>query len=129
MQKESWDSVRIYYPEYSQEKLVSLLKERVKRLAAKLPLVAVVLFGSYAKGNQTVASDADVLIIYQDPKNKDDYSVSWDSFEIPILEPHVYALSEYLTLVRENSWLPREATRSGILISGELPNYVQVDRA
>ena len=129
MPKESFDSVKIYYPEFSRDKLVSTLKSRVALLGKELPLIAVVLFGSYAKGRQTAASDVDIVVVYRDPKNKDDYDLTLDSFGIPILEPHVYTVSEYLGLIRNGSWLPREIEHTGIVIYGKLPTEEKLDGA
>jgi len=44
--------------------LLDLLRKRISALEGKLPLKRVVLFGSYAKGRQTVASDVDLLVVY-----------------------------------------------------------------
>ena len=46
------------------ERLLDLLRKRISALEGKLPLKRVVLFGSYAKGRQTVASDVDLLVVY-----------------------------------------------------------------
>ena len=117
MQRESSDSVKIYYPEFSRDELLARLVEGAKRLAEKLPLACVLLFGSYAKNKQTAASDVDLLVVYRDPKNDADYSLVWDEIEIPILEPHIYTVSEF----EKQSKFLREATRDGILVYGEIP--------
>ena len=57
MQGEASSSVKIFYPPFSREELIALLRQRVSVLQEKLPLRRVVLFGSYAKGRQTIASD------------------------------------------------------------------------
>jgi len=40
-------------------------------LKERLYLLLVVLFGSYAKGNYTVASDVDLLVVYDGEKRED----------------------------------------------------------
>jgi len=65
MLKGSSDSVRICYPKFDSHQLVQRLRESIKALEEKIPLLLVVLFGSYAKGNYTVASDIDLLIVYK----------------------------------------------------------------
>jgi len=64
-------------------------------LNERLPLLRVVLFGSYARGNYTVASDVDLLVVYQDPAREDAFAVVKKVLGIPGLEPHVYTEGEY----------------------------------
>jgi len=95
MQKESSSSVRIFYPRFDREGLMQKLEEKLKDLARELPLSSVVLFGSYAQGNYTVASDVDVLVVYGGKKRKDAFSAVKKTLDIPLLEPHVYSEEEY----------------------------------
>ena len=53
MQRPSSPSVRISYPRCSREGLIRMLRERLPLLAERLPLVRVVLFGSWAAGRVT----------------------------------------------------------------------------
>jgi len=122
MPDESSDTVKISYPQFSREELISVLDEGATRLSEKLPLVCVVLYGSYAKNRQTAASDVDLLVVYLDPKKEDDYSIVWDTFGIAILEPHIYTASQYANLIRQKAWLPSDVQQSGILIFGNLPS-------
>lgn len=95
MQRRSSSSVRIFYPEFDKEGVLRILTERLKSLEAKLPLVRVVLFGSYAKGNYTVGSDVDLLIVYRGEARADAYALTKEILDIPRLEPHLYAEKEY----------------------------------
>jgi|GEM_PF-3214678 len=61
MQKRSSSSVKVFYLPFDLEGLLALLRQRIPALQRQLPLKRVVLFGSYAKGRQTVASDIDLL--------------------------------------------------------------------
>lgn len=72
-----------------------MLRQRVPVLQGKLPLKRVVLFGSYAKGRQTVASDIDLLIIYAGPPREDAYALVKRTLNIRRLELHVYTEAEY----------------------------------
>ena len=76
MRKESSSSVRIFYPKFNKEELIQKLKERIEELAGKLPLSLVVLFGSYARGNYTVASDVDLLIVYSGKERKNAFTTA-----------------------------------------------------
>ena len=50
---------------------IILAKEYKKLVSAKMPLVAVYLYGSYSKGNHTEDSDIDIAVIVNELK--DDY--------------------------------------------------------
>ena len=91
-------SVRIFYPRYSPEDIIRTLKEKVPILLEKLPLRLVVLFGSYARGNHTVASDVDLLLVYSGEKHPDDYVLARRTLGIPRLELHIYTDAEYQTV-------------------------------
>jgi len=72
-----------------------MLRQRMPTLQEKLPLKRVVLFGSYAKGRQTPASDIDLLIVYAGVPREDAYALVKRALHIRNLEPHVYAEAEY----------------------------------
>lgn len=95
MPKRSSGSVRVFWPDRDKQALLEELGQGSKRLAAQLPLVRVVLFGSQAAGTATVASDVDVLIVYQGEPRGDAYALSKRAFAVPRLEPHVYSEAEY----------------------------------
>lgn len=95
MPKRSSDSVRVFWPDRDKEALLEALGQGIKRLAAQLPLVRVVLFGSQAAGTATVASDVDVLVVYQGETRDDAYALTKRAIAVPRLEPHVYSEAEY----------------------------------
>lgn len=95
MQKESSNSVRIFYPEFDREYLIRKISEGLPKLKERLLLKLVVLFGSYARGNHTVASDVDLLVVYKDTPREDAYSLVKKTLDLNRLEPHVYSLREY----------------------------------
>jgi len=64
-------------------------------LRRKLPVKKVVLFGSYAKGRHTPASDVDLLVIYSGERREDAYKLVRKTLKIRGLEPHVYSEEEY----------------------------------
>ena len=74
MLKGSSSSVRIFYPRFDREELIHNVKEKIGKLSGKLPISLVVLFGSYAQGNYTVASDVDLLIVYRGKERKDAFA-------------------------------------------------------
>lgn len=98
MQKRSSPSVRIFYPRFDREELIQQLRGKTKELARVLPLRLAVLFGSYAHGNFTAASDVDLLIVYRGRQRKGAFAAVKKVIDIPRLEPHVYCEEEYRAL-------------------------------
>jgi len=78
--------------------VIRLLREGLPGLAKKLPLRKAVLFGSYARGDYTVGSDVDLLVVYSGPPREDAYILVRKALAIPGLEPHVYTEEEYRRL-------------------------------
>lgn len=95
MRRRSSSSVRIFYPEFDRGKLAHILAGRLKLLEARLPLVRVVLFGSYARGSYTIGSDIDLLVVYRGRARRDAYAVARKVLAIPRLEPHLYSEAQY----------------------------------
>lgn len=95
MPERSSSSVRVFYPKFDGGWLIRALRERIEGLEAELPIRRVVLFGSYAKGTSTVASDVDLLVIYQGAPRADAYALTKRTLNIPRLEPHLYTEAEY----------------------------------
>ncbi len=95
MPAKSSTSVRVFFPPFKLDELLKLLRSRMPALEAKLPLRKVVLFGSYAKGRQTVASDIDLLVVYAGEHREDAYKIVKRTPNLPRLEPHVYSEDEF----------------------------------
>ena len=95
MPQRSSGSVQVFYPPWNREALLARLREGVTALREVLPLVLVVLFGSYARGRQTVASDIDLLVVYAGAVRGDAYALIRHTLDLRRLEPHVYAEEEY----------------------------------
>lgn len=88
-------SVRVFYPLWTKEKLIQHFQKRLPLLAERLPLAHVVLFGSYATGRFTAASDVDLLVIYEGKPRDDAYALIRKILNVPGLEPHAYTLDEF----------------------------------
>ena len=95
MREGSSSSVRVFYPKLSREEAVEILEGRIGRLKELLPLVRVVLFGSYAKGTYTVGSDLDLLVVYAGRPQEDAYAVAKKALGLPRLEVHPFTNEEY----------------------------------
>ncbi|MEM2082117.1 MAG: nucleotidyltransferase domain-containing protein [Candidatus Bathyarchaeia archaeon] len=98
------------------EELIERIREGAKAISRSLPLKAVILFGSYAEGRHTAASDVDLLIVYEDPKREGDYGICWDALKIPQAEILVYTESEYEGLRKGGAM--RGIESKGILVWG-----------
>jgi predicted nucleotidyltransferase len=95
MPQRSSSSARVFYPEHDTAELVSTLRERLGDLKGRLPLTRAVLFGSYARGEYTAASDVDVLLVYEGEERPDAYALSKRILKIRRLEPHLYTEDQY----------------------------------
>jgi len=111
----SLTSVRVFYPKFDQAYLLRILPERLRILHRELHLLRVVLFGSYAKGNFTVGSDVDLLIVYKGGNRADAYAVAKRILDIPQLEPHLYSEDEY----KEMEGIINKMSDGGVLILSE----------
>ena len=112
MRQGSSGSVRVFYPKYDREKVVEVIAERLEELKARLPVVRVVLFGSYARGNYTVGSDIDLLVVYAGEPRENAYAVVKKTLRIPRLEPHLYTAEEYERMRETLS----KMTRDGVVL-------------
>ena len=95
MPQRSSRSVKVFYPPWNRETLLERLHAGVHALREVLPLDRVVLFGSYSRGRQTVASDVDLLVVYAGAVRGDAYALVRRTLNIRHLEPHVYTAEEY----------------------------------
>ncbi len=112
MPNESSSSVRISYPKYDRKEVIELIKEKLPELNEKMPLKKVVLFGSYARGNFTAASDIDLLVIYRGKPAKDTFRVVKETLEISRLEPHIYSEEEY----EESKQVVKRMEKGGVVL-------------
>ena len=94
MPPRSSSSVRVFYPRRDREQVVRALADGVARLAAIVPLRRVVLFGSYATGRYTVASDIDLLVVYGGPSRADAYATIRRILGVRGVELHLYTEAE-----------------------------------
>ncbi|MBI4234447.1 MAG: nucleotidyltransferase domain-containing protein [Chloroflexi bacterium] len=91
-------SVRVFYPKHDTSAVIRAITGGIAELEQRIPLLLVVLFGSYAKGNYTVSSDVDLLVVYRGAPRPDAFALVKQTLDVPRLEPHVYAEEEYQVL-------------------------------
>ena len=121
MLKKSSSSVRVYYPRFNKQEVIERGSKGLEELGRKLPLVLVILFGSYAKGNYTVASDIDLLVIYDGKERDDAYAMVKRALSIPNLEPHVYTRAQF----EQMKGTIEAMVRDGIILFGEKPCWLR----
>lgn len=115
MLNRSLDS-KIYCPEIDKDSLVSILKDRIEKLSRKLRIRIAILFGSYATGRYTPASDVDLLVVVEDEDKEKAYSEIFKDLKISNLQLHLYTLKEYEKMKTSGSLFIKEIEEKGIPI-------------
>jgi uncharacterized protein len=95
MHRKASRSVHVFFPRHTREEISYHIRSSLNTLKKQIALKRVVLFGSYARGNHTVASDIDVLVVYKGSAREDAYALCKKTIDLPGLEPHVYSEDEY----------------------------------
>ena len=128
MPSESSHSATISWPTRDRDDLVDAVRATLPALRDALPVVRVLLFGSYATGRATVASDVDLLVVYEGPPREDAFATVKKTVPVRGLEPHVFTVEE----ADAQSALLDRMTRSGLLIfdaehDGQTPQFEGCD--
>lgn len=100
------------------EEIIAKLKEWAKGFSKNKNVVAVVLFGSLAKGEATPASDADILILLKESKLRFDERIpQFIPTGVGIsVEVFPYTLEEFRSLLDNKSPLAEEVSKNGIVL-------------
>lgn len=97
--------------------------ERLRRaslgLEAKLPLMLMILFGSFARDRFTAASDVDLLVVYKGQERPDAYKIVMDAVKLPRLEPRIYTEEEFDRLRAYSPKFSEVLSKEGITIFRE----------
>ncbi|MCX8182753.1 MAG: nucleotidyltransferase domain-containing protein [Candidatus Methanomethyliaceae archaeon] len=83
--------MKVFFPEINREDVIREVGRCAKKLQEELGLEGAILFGSYAKGNYTVASDIDILIVFDDKKSREEevYRRLMREIKLPRVELHI----------------------------------------
>ncbi|MBS7610422.1 nucleotidyltransferase domain-containing protein [Candidatus Bathyarchaeota archaeon] len=97
IQKQYSAFVRVFFPKFSREEIVREIERCVRKFHESLGLCKVILFGSYARGNYTVASDIDILIVYDDKKcNENEIRKTlMKNIKLPRVELHILSIESF----------------------------------
>ncbi len=97
----------------------ALLREVVERIKSRYNIVAIILFGSRARGDHTPWSDYDLLVIadfYQPYLDRiRDILEAIGDIPLPI-EPHPYTLEEAIEMLKKGNPTIYDALDEGILL-------------
>ncbi len=108
--------MRIRYPKYRREEILQILKDDSQRLAERLPLKLVALFGSWAKDRATASSDIDVLVVYEGQRRDDAYKIVSKTLRPRGVEPHIYSEEEFDLVTRHSLRTRKEWVEEGIKV-------------
>lgn len=106
MLKKYSSSVKVFFPRYSREEVVKEIYRCVEENRERLGLCKVLLFGSYARGNYTVASDIDIFIVFDDGKSCEDevYKTLMKCIKLPRVELHIMSRREFEEC-KDSKWI------------------------
>lgn len=101
---------------------VDLARRYAARVATEVPLLAAVVFGSYARGDFNTWSDVDVLVLSDglppDPKAR--LEVLWRHV-VGGISPVGWTASEHRARRRRRDPIAVEADTVGIVVAGAIP--------
>lgn len=102
------------------QEVLADLAQACGKMRAKLGKLAIILYGSYARGDFNVWSDVDILIIseaFEGIRFLDRYNLIGEWIK-PGWEPKNYTPNEFRVMMTKPSW--REALRDHVIICDEL---------
>jgi hypothetical protein len=118
MRKQSWGSLVPSLTRYAHSETVGLFVERV---ADELHPLALILFGSLAKGDYHQRSDADFCVVlagsFGGPFAGYDRVVARDPSGV--VQPMVYSADQFRQMVREANGLALEVMADGLFLAGD----------
>jgi len=118
LQKRSWDSLAPNFRHYAHAEAVGRFVERATQ---ELRPLALILFGSLARGDYHQRSDADFCIVLPDtprlPFEGYDRVVACDPSGV--VQPVVYGPDQFRQMVRQANGLALEVMADGLFLAGD----------
>ena len=118
MRKESWTSLGSTFEDYAYAAAVGHFVERASR---ELRPLALILFGSLARGDYHRQSDADVCLVLaaapRSPFEGYDRAVACDPSGV--VQPLVYGPDQFRQMVRQANGLALEVMADGLFLAGD----------
>jgi len=112
--------VKVTYPSMTRAEVVERLRKASINVAKKLPVVKIILFGSFAQDRFTAGSDVDLLVIYRGEKRDEAFKLVMDEVRLPRLEPRIYTEEEF------NSWLIESPKFAKVLAEESITIFADV---
>jgi len=98
------------------EDSLKVLKEAVEKLRNRYELHAVILFGSYARGDQKPWSDYDLLVIAEfEEKYLERFKKLFEVLPSKV-EPHPYTIEEAIEMLKRGNPTIVDAIEEGIVL-------------
>ncbi len=118
MQKRSWDSLAASYKDYA---YVDAVGRFVKRAACELQPLALVLFGSLARGDYHQRSDADFCVVLaESPRSPfEGYDLVVACDPSGVVQPVVYGADRFRQMTRQANGLALEVLSDGLFLAGD----------
>ncbi|MCZ7575168.1 MAG: nucleotidyltransferase domain-containing protein [Ardenticatenaceae bacterium] len=118
MRRESWNSLAPGFRRYAYTEAVGRFIERAAR---EMQPLALILFGSLARGDYHQQSDADFCVVLAEspPSPFDGYDqvVAYDPSGV--VQPLVYGADQFRQMVRQANGLALEVIADGIFLAGD----------
>jgi hypothetical protein len=109
--------VRATYPTLSRKQVIEKLRQARIHLEKKLPILKMVLYGSYAIDRYTAGSDIDLLVVYKGKRREDVYKLVMAEIDLPRLEPRVYTEEEFNACMARSRKFAETLKQEGVVIS------------
>ena len=127
MQKRSWNSLAPTFKHYAHTEAVGRFVERVAR---ELRPLALILFGSLARGDYHQRSDADFCVVLEkaprSPFEGYDHVVACDPSGV--VQPAVYGPDQFRRMVRQANGLALEVMADGFFLAGDESFRHEIER-
>lgn len=118
MRKRSWSSLAASFEDYAHVEAVGRFVARATR---ELQPLALVLFGSLARGDYHQRSDADFCVVLAEPPRSPfegyDRVVACDPSGV--VQPLVYGPDQFRQMVRQANGLALEVMADGLFLAGD----------
>lgn len=128
MRKQSWDSLGLNSERYAYAAAVGRF---VARAAQELQPLALILFGSLARGDYHRRSDADFCVILAEapPKPLAAYTRVVACDPTGVVQPVVYGREQFLQMLHQANGLALEVTADGVFLAGSEAVYQEIEQA
>ena len=127
MRRRSWTSLRPGFRLYAHTEAVGNFVDRARE---ELHPLALILFGSLARGDYHRHSDADFCVILPDPPGSPfegyDRVVACDPSGV--VQPLVYGAEQFRQMVRQANGLALEVMADGLFLAGDVSFHREIER-